>query len=216
VSSVKASEPSGKFYIRCITLTLAALLTLFALYLHERSEAAPVYVLEVSGLNADTPADAQAQCRAEHEKYAEYAAGMDGVVWVWCGGNKLYLVKADALKLDIEAEHTDFTAVSFPDESGSTCRGYIIDPTAEPRELMRIHITDAEEFNFDLVSMSIRRSLRSGEISLTDAVYIWEAGSDTVFAVFEGSYTAVTDSIVSFTDDGDTAHTCFILDTKLD
>ena len=63
--------------------------------------------------------------------------------------------------------------------------------------------------------MSIRVALRSGEISYENAVYLWEKDTDLVLAVRPDTYKTVEGSIVSFTDDGNVAHTCYILDTEI-
>lgn len=215
--SEKAKSKSSKgFYIVCIAVTAVIILALVCVSLYQRSEVAPVYVLTVDGLSADNPADAQALCRSEHERFSESAMAQDADIWVWCGEDELYLVKSDALTVLSGGDFPGFTAVSFLDEKGASHSGYIIDPTAEPKELGRIELGDAEEYTFDSVSMSIRVALRSGDISFENAVYLWEKDSSRVFAVGEDSYTPIEGNLVSFTDDGGTAHVCYILDTKLD
>ena len=61
-----------------------------------------------------------------------------------------------------------------------------------------------------------RTAVASGEISYENAVYLWEKDSTEVIAVRADSYQTVQDNIVSFTDDGNVTHTCYILDTKID
>lgn len=216
MSSESKKKPPKRFYIACIAVTLVLLLLLLTVYLHQRAEVAPVYVLTVEGLNAESCADAQAMCRADNGKYIDFMQGMEDCSWVWCGENELYLVNPDALTVDTEAEQEGFTAVRFFDENGTEHRGYIIDPTAEPDELGRIVLDEAEEYSFDSVSMSVRVALRSGEISYENAVYLWEKGSSLVFAVGEDSYTAIDDNLVLFVDDGGVTRVCYILDTNLD
>ena len=66
------------------------------------------------------------------------------------------------------------------------------------------------------ISAGFGGGLRSGEISYEDAVYLWDKDSTEVIAVRADSYQTVQDNIVSFTDDGNVTHTCYILDTKID
>lgn len=216
MSSETEKRPTKRFYIICFAVTLALLLVLLAVFLHQRSEVAPVYVLTVEGLVAENPADAQAICRGDYEQCADLMQDREDCLWVWCGGNELFLVKPDALSIDAEKEQTGFTAVCFFDENGDKCSGWIISPAEKPNELGRIRLEPAEEYSFDSVSMSIRAALRSGEISYEGAVYLWEKGSGTVFAAAENSYTVIENNIVSFTDDGGVSRVCYILDTNLD
>ena len=112
-------------------------------------------------------------------------------------------------------EETGFTAVKFINASGQERSGYIIDPATEPVELGRIKIDEASEYTYDNVSMTIRTGLRSGEIKYENAVYLWEKDSDLVLAVRPDTYMPVEGNIVSFTDDGNITHTCYILDTEI-
>ncbi len=216
MSSRSIKIQSKRFYIICIAVTLALILALLLVYLHQRAEVAPVYVLTVEGLEADTPADAQAACRAENKHYIECMKDSKDCLWVWCGDDRLFLVNPDALHVDGDAENCGFAAVTFTDEKGNEHSGFIIDPTAEPRELGRIQLEEAEEYSFDSVSMSIRVALRNGKIAYENAAYLWEKGSNVVFAVYADSYTVVENNLVSFVDDGGASRVCYILDTILD
>lgn len=211
----QGSSPAKRTYIAFAAITLAVLAVVFAVIMQSRSKT-PVYVLEVNGLDAETPAEAQIECRAEHEKFAKPLQNNTGCAWVWCGDNKLYLVKTTALRINTKDETQNFTAVTFDGSEGKRLEGYIIEPETPPTELGRIVLTDGEKYNFESVSMSIREGLRSGEISCENAVYLWEKDSTDVIAVRADSYQTVQDNIVSYTDDGNVTHTCYILDTKID
>lgn len=211
----QGSSPAKRTYIAFAAITLAVLAVVFAVIMQSRSKT-PVYVLEVNGLDAETPAEAQIECRAEHEKFAKPLQNNTGCAWVWCGDNKLYLVKITALRINTKDETQNFTAVTFDGGEGKRLEGYIIEPETPPTELGRIVLTDGEKYNFESVSMSIREGLRSGEISYENAVYLWEKDSTEVIAVRADSYQTVQDNIVSYTDDGNVTHTCYILDTKID
>lgn len=211
----QGSSPAKRTYIAFAAITLAVLAVVFAVIMQSRSKT-PVYVLEVNGLDAETPAEAQIECRAEHEKFAKPLQNNTGCAWVWCGDNKLYLVKTTALRINTKDETQNFTAVTFDGGEGKRLEGYIIEPETPPTELGRIVLEGGEKYNFESVSMSIREGLRSGEISYENAVYLWEKDSTEVIAVRADSYQTVQDNIVSFTDDGNVTHTCYILDTKID
>lgn len=211
----QGNSSAKRTYIAIAAITLAVLAVVFAVIMQLRSKT-PVYVLEVNGLDAKTPAEAQVECRAEHEKFAKPLQEHTGCSWVWCGNNKLYLIKTTALRINTKDETPNYTAVNFDGGDGKRLEGYIIDPVTPPAELGRIVLTDGEEYNFESVSMSIRMGLRSGEISYTDAVYLWEKDSAEVIVARADSYQTVQDNIVSFTDDGNVTHTCYILDTKID
>ncbi len=206
---------SKRVYIICAAVTLAVLGVIFGIHRYNISQVAPVYQVHIDGLEAATPAEAQAACRADYKRFSEQSEKHPGCAWVWTGKRMLYLVKPDVLEIDASAEETGFTAVKFINASGKERSGYIIDPTTEPVELGRIKIDDAEEYTYDNVSMTIRAGLRSGEIKYENAVYLWEKDSNLVLAVRPDTYTAVEGSIVSFTDDGNVTHTCYILDTEI-
>ncbi len=206
---------SKRVYIICAVVTLAVLGVIFGIHRYNISQVAPVYQVHIDGLEAETPAEAQAACRKDHQRFSEQSEKHPDCAWVWTGKRMLYLVKPEALELDASAEETGFTAVRFINASGKERRGYIIDPTTEPVELGRIKIDDAEEYTYDNVSMTIRTGLRSGDIAYENAVYLWEKDSNLVLAVRPDTYTVVEGSIVSFTDDGNAAHTCYILDTEI-
>lgn len=207
---------SKRFYTICIAVTLLAVLLLVGVFFHLRAQVAPVLTLTVEGLKAETPAEAQAMCRADSNSYAKYMKNRDGCSWVWCGEDVLYLVRPEALHIDAKAENVGFPAVTFKDEHGASFSGYIIDPTGAPNEIGRIRIDIADEYNYDNVSMSVRVALRNGEISYDGAVYLWEKGSSEVFAARADSYTVIDGNLVSFVDDGGVTRVCYILDTKLD
>lgn len=211
----QGSSPAKRTYIVYAAITLAVLALVFAVIMQLRSKT-PEYVLEVGGLNAKTPAEAQIECRAEHEKFAKPLQDNTGCAWVWCGDNKLYLVKTTALRINTKDETQNFAAVSFDGGEGKRLEGYIIRPETPPTELGRIALTGGEKYDYGSISMSVRAGLRSGEISYEDAVYLWEKDSAEVIAARADSYVTVQDNIVSFTDDGNVTHTCFILDTKID
>lgn len=211
----QGSSPAKRTYIVYAAITLAVLALVFAVIMQLRSKT-PEYVLEVSGLDAQTPAEAQVECRAEHEKFAKPLLDNTGCAWVWCGDNKLYLVKTTALRINTKDETQNFTAVTFDGGEGKQLEGYIIRPETPPAELGRIVLTGGEKYDYGSVSMSVRAGLRSGEIGCTDAVYLWEKDSTEVIVARADSYQTVQDNIVSFTDDGNVTHTCYILDTKID
>ncbi len=211
----RSRKSSKRVYITCAVVTLIVLGVVFGIHKYKISQVAPVYQVHIDGLEATTPAEAQAACRADYQRFAAESEKYPGCAWVWTGKRMLYLVKPDALELDASAEETGFTAVKFINAEGKQRRGFIIDPATEPVELGRIEIGDAEEYTYDNVSMSIRVALRSGENSYENAVYLWEKDTDLVLAVRPDTYKTVEGSIVSFTDDGNVAHTCYILDTEI-
>lgn len=211
----RSRKTSKRVYIICAVATLAVLGVIFGIYKHRLAQVAPVYQVHVDGLEASTPSEAQAACRADYGRFAEQSEKYPDCAWVWTGKRMLYLVKPDALELDASAEETGFTAVKFKNADGKQRRGYIIDPATAPVELGRIKISDADEYTYDNVSMTVRVGLRSGEIKYENAVYLWEKDTDLVLAVRPDTYKTVEGSIVSFTDDGNVTHTCFVLDTEI-
>ena len=211
-----SKRASNKVYIICAVVAVFALAIIFGVHMYRNSQVAPVYELMVEGLEAETPAEAQAACRGDHERFAEAMEKYGESSWVWCGGKTLYLVKPDALVIDTEAEPSNFTAVKFKDENRGEKSGYIVDPSIAPKELGRIELGESEEYTFENVSMTVRVGLRNGDIDYENAVYLWEKGSDLVLAVRPDTYETVEGSIVSFTDDGNVTHTCYILDTAID
>ena len=178
----QGSSPAKRTYIVFAAITLAVLAVVFAVIMQLRSKT-PVYVLQVNGLDAETPAEAQIECRAEHGKFAKPQQEHTGCSWVWCGDSKLYLVKTTALRIDTKDETANFTAVTFDGGEGKRLAGFVIDPAIQPKELGRIVLEGGEKCNFESVSMSIREGLRSGEISYEDAVYLWDKDSTEVIAV---------------------------------
>ena len=212
----KSKRASNKVYIICAMAAVLALAIIFGVHMYLKGQVAPVYELKVEGLEAKTPAEAQAACRGDHERFAEAMEKYGESSWVWCGGKTLYLVKPDALVIDAEAEPCNFTAVKFKDEKRNEKSGYIVDPSIAPKELGRIELGESEEYTFENVSMTVRVGLRNGDIDYENAVYLWEKGSDLVLAARPDTYETVEGSIVSFTDDGNVTHTCYILDTAID
>jgi hypothetical protein len=211
----KMKKSSKQVYIICAIAVAVVLCVVFGVHKYKLSQVAPVYQLKVDGLEATTPAEAQAACRADYRRFADAMEKYTDCAWVWTGKKTLYLVKPEALEVDASAEETGFTAVKFLNSKGKELSGYIIDPATEPVELGRIKISDAEEYTFDNVSMTIRVGLRSGDISYENAVYLWEKDTDIVLAVRPDTYKTVEGSIVSFTDDGNVTHTCYVLDTEI-
>lgn len=211
----RIDKKQKQVYIICAIVTLVILGVMFGVYKHRLSRVAPVLEIRVDNLEAQTPAEAQAACRGDYARFAEAMEGHEGCAWVWTGKHKLYLVRPEALEIAASAEETGFTAVKFKTSNGKTKSGYIIDPATEPVELGRIKVTDAQEINYESVSMTVRTALRSGEISYENAVYLWEKDTDLVLAVRPDTYKTVEGSIVSFTDDGGVTHTCYILDTEI-
>lgn len=211
----RSRKSSKRVYITCAVVTLIVLGVVFGIHKYKISQVAPVYQVHIDDLEAATPAEAQAACRADYQRFAAESEKYPGCAWVWTGKRTLYLVKPDALEINAAAEETGFTAVKFINASGKQRKGFIIDPTTEPVELGRIKIDDAKEYNYDNVSMTIRVGLRSGEINYENAVYLWEKDTDLVLAVRSDTYKTVEGSIVSFTDDGNVTHTCYVLDTEI-
>ncbi len=211
----RSRNSSKQVYIICAVVTLVVLGVIFGIHKYKISQVAPVYQVHIDDLEAATPAEAQAACRADYQRFAAESEKYPGCAWVWTGKRTLYLVKPDALEINAAAEETGFTAVKFINASGKQRKGFIIDPTTEPVELGRIKIDDAKEYNYDNVSMTIRVGLRSGEINYENAVYLWEKDTDLVLAVRSDTYKTVEGSIVSFTDDGNVTHTCYVLDTEI-
>ena len=185
----RIDKKQKQVYIICAIVTLVILGVMFGIYKHRLSQVAPVLEIRVENLEAQTPAEAQAACRGDYTRFAEAMEGHEGCAWVWTGKHKLYLVRPEALEIVASAE--------------------------EPVELGRIKVTDAQEINYESVSMTVRMALRSGEISYENAVYLWEKDTDLVLAVRPDTYKTVEGSIVSFTDDGGVTHTCYILDTEI-
>ncbi len=195
-------------------MTAAVLLAVLVLVLIKASKIAPVCELKVEGLSADTPDEAQAICRADHKKFVKAANGYDDCLWVWCGGDTVYLAETDRLTV-CAGTKAGFTAVKFIDDDGAALKGYIIDPEAEPNELGRISLGESNKYTYEDVGMSIREALRDGSIDFDAAVYLWKIGTNTVFAVREDSYTVIDGTNVMFVDDGGQTCFCRILDTDI-
>ena len=210
------SDPlTRRICILAAIVTLAVLAAVFAVTAHKRASIAPVYQMKVAGLAAQTPAEAQAQCRAESGKFEVIEKKYKDVCWVWCENEDLFLVKTSAVQLVGDSKFKDFTAISFRDRHGNSREGYIVRIDKEGNELGRIALEKAEVYDFESVSMSIRESLRSGKLAFENAVYLWEKGSGEVLAVKPDSYETAADNIVTFADDGGRTRICYILDTKI-
>jgi len=210
-----SSEKSKKrFYIICAAATLVLLCLAFTVIMLVMAQR-PVYVVDLNGVSVQTPAQAQIECRADYTRFEKISKQYDACSWVWCD-TKLYLIRSSALRIDADAQESNFTAVIFRNSSGDKLSGYIIDPVTQPKELGRIELVDGEKYDFESVSMSVRVGLRDDEISYENAVYLWEKDSTLVLAVRPDTYETVQDNIVTFTDDGNAVHTCYILDTDID
>ena len=176
---------------------------------------APVYQMTVKGMHLRTPTEVQAACRADYKDFKSASEKYDDCIWVWCGGSKMFLVKNNALTVCNDSDYDGFTRIQFTNNKLKMIKGYIIDAEKEPNELARIDISDAEDFSFDSVSMSVRIAIADGRIGFADACYLWESGSSTVFAVSRDKFADSGDGPVSFTDDGGQRHLCYILDTDI-
>lgn len=198
-----------------IAATLAALIVVFALVQYMRSQVAEVYELTVSGLDAETPAQAQAMCRADNAKFVELSEKYPDCLWAWCGDDKLYIVRGDSLVVKSIGADGSFDEVSFTGEKGEKHTGYLIDPLKPPALLAQIELGEADEYNYDNVSMSIREGMRSGAVNYEDAVYLWESGGSMVYVVRSDSLEFADGTIAAFTDDGGKTRVCYILDTVI-
>lgn len=201
-------------YALYIVITVAVLLAVLLLLLIKASIVAPVCEIRIQDLDAETPAEAQAICRADYKKFVKASKDYDDCLWVWCGGKSVYLAKADELNV-CAGGVAGFTRVKFLDDDGTWLKGYVIDPESEPNELGRISLGESESYNYEDVGMSIRVALREGSIDYEGAVYLWKIGTNTVFAVKPDSYTVIDGINVSFTDDGGQSCFCRILDTDI-
>lgn len=212
--NTKKRRSGKRSYAAYVVLTAAVLLAVLVLVLIKASKIAPVYELDVKGLAAQTPDEAQAICRADYKKFVKAAKGYDGCLWIWCGGSTVYLANSNELELS-SGSVNGFTKVSFLDDDGSILEGYIIEPETAPNELGRISLGESESYSYEDVGMSIREALRDGRLDYEDAVYLWKIGTNTVFAVREGSYAVIDGNSVAFTDDGGQSCYCKILDTDI-
>ena len=60
----RSRSNSKQVYIICAIVTLAVLGVIFGIHEYKIAQIAPVYQIRVDGLDAATPAEAQAACRA--------------------------------------------------------------------------------------------------------------------------------------------------------
>lgn len=213
-SRSKGRRSRKNSYAAYIIATAIVLLAVLIVVLIGASRIAPVCKLDVKGLSADSPAEAQAICRADYAKFQKASKGHKGCVWVWCGKGAVFLTNADDLTI-IAGSGADFTRVSFIDEDGTEMTGYVIDPESPPNELGRITLDGDGPYTYEDVGMSIREALRAGELGYDGAVYLWKVGTSTVFAVKPDAYTLIDGTGVSFTDDGGQLCFCRILDTDI-
>lgn len=197
--------------------TLGTLLVIFLIIMQIKSQM-PLYMIGINGLDADSPAQAQRVCRESWERFAEIKQEYGDCEFVWCGKNRLYLLRPYALEEIPDKDNTGFVTVSFFNTSGIKSEGYIIHPELSPRELGIIDLvkTKGMELSFDSVSMSVRVGLREGSVGFDNAVYLWEEGSRKVFAVRAEAVTGETGDCVHFIDDGNTLRECYILDTTIE
>ena len=210
----RSRRSSKRSYAAYIIITAVVLFAVLIVVLIYTSRIAPVCKLNVKGLSADSPADAQALCRADYAKFKKASEGHEGCVWVWCGKGAVFLTNADDLTI-IAGSESGFTHVSFIDEDGTEMTDYVIDPESPPNELGRISLSGDGPFNYEDVGMSIRQALRAGELDYDGALYLWKVGTNTVFAVKPDAYTLIDGTQVSFTDDGSQLCFCRILDTDI-
>lgn len=196
-------------------VTLTILAVLFALMLYSQSQIAEVYELELVGFSAQTPAEAQAACRADNGQFSALAEKYPDCLWVWCSDDKLHIVRTKPLVLEGTDPESGFVKVSFKGELGRDRTGYIIDPLKAPNVIARLELEQAGEYTYDSVSMSVRSALREGSFNYEDAVWLWEKGSSTVYAVRSDAVTMINESIAAFTDDGGVSRVCYVLDTAL-
>lgn len=176
----------------------------------------PSLVLNLGDTSASTPSEIQADCRSNYAKFAEIIKDYPDSSFVWCGGNELYIVKNTGLRLENKIDENGFISVRFISQKLKSISGYIIDPTGVPSELGRINIDNADELDYESVSMSVRAVLRSGEIKFDNAAYLWAEGSNEVIAVRMDSYVPLGENVVVYTDDGNRPQVFRILDTELE
>lgn len=211
----KTQKQRNKALIMTIVILLAFGAVLLTFVSAISDGIAPVYQMTVKGMHLRTPYEVQAACRADFEDFRSASEEYDDCIWVWCGGSKMFLVKNNALTVCADSDYDGFTRIQFTNNKLKMIKGYIIDAEKEPNELARIDISDAEDFSFDSVSMSVRIAIADGRISFDDACYLWESGSNTVFAVSKDKIPEDSDGTVTFTDDGGQRHLCRILDTDI-
>lgn len=202
--------------IICAIVTATVLVATFFLILHINHQSAPIYEINVKGLAADTPQDAQAQCRTDHEYYASLLKPHKDCFWVWGEEDRLYALSGKALGINPDSGRSSgFTYVDFRDRRGIKHSGYIIDPTVEPVELARVSIAGSESRNIENVSMSIRDSIRRDILQYENAAYVWEKGQSFVYVLKKDAVTKIEGAVCSFKDDGSTQRVGFLIDTRI-
>ena len=209
--------PDKKQLLLCLLIALAIMVLVMHIVIGRNNEIAPAYEVTVKDLVASCPEDVQEFCRPDWEYYSSILKKHDNCVWVWCGGNRLFAVRADRLTLDPESCRLGkFVEVHYTDQRGRDCEGYIIDLSSPPVELARIRLTDARRYDFENVSMTIRSGIRSGELTYEDVFYLWEKGRDFVYVIPQSAVTTAGDKFGCFTDDGGRMRVCHILDTDIE
>ena len=176
----EAEATQKQVYIICAIVTLAVLGVIFGIHEYKIAQIAPVYQIRVDGLDAATPAGLRLPAARHIRALPSRARNTRAALG--CGQEKRRFTSSnpETLEIDASAEETGFTAVSFLNASGKRLHGYIIDPVTAPVELGRIKISDAKEYTYDNVSMTVRVGLRSGDIKYENAVYLWEKDTDLV------------------------------------
>lgn len=81
----RSRSNSKQVYIICAVVTIAVLAVIFGIHEYKIAQIAPVYQIRVDGLDATTPAEAQAACRAAYTRFAEQSEKHSGCAWVWAG-----------------------------------------------------------------------------------------------------------------------------------
>ena len=66
----RSRKSSKRVYITCAVVTLIVLGVVFGIHKYKISQVAPVYQVHIDGLEATTPAEAQAACRADYQRFA--------------------------------------------------------------------------------------------------------------------------------------------------
>ena len=75
----RSRSNSKQVYIICAIVTLAVLAVIFGIHEYKIAQIAPVYQIRVDGLDAATPAEAQAACRAAYTRFAEQSRKKDAL-----------------------------------------------------------------------------------------------------------------------------------------
>lgn len=210
----RTDDSRRKAVFVCIAVTVVILTAIFVTVMLLRARL-PELVVAADGLSAKTPAEAQTELRRQADSFAKIKAAHTDCVFVWCGTDKLYLVRTDKITPIDRDENDNFERVRIYNANGLTVRGYIVDPCKESVELGRIKLVDSKKAKADNVAMTVRIGLREGEIDYTDAVYLWEKGSKEVIVLKSSAVTAKPGKTVSYVDDGEVRHECIVLDTKL-